>query len=846
MRKPFRYPAWKLLNFIILVLFCTTVTACTLFPTQTPEAAPTETVTPQPPLTAEGLGFDQYAQPVPEEVTEITFAVMVPENTPGDSVVLSLSDEVTGLALNTTKTLLEPVEQPAQPGSWFSTTLSFPVGAMVTYRYERLRGDVPIAEHISDGSAVRYRAYHVEGPGNVADVVNCWTDTPCTFQSGRIKGQILDADSGQSIPNILVLAGGLQTITASDGFFQLEGLPPGTHNLVAISMDGAYQSFQQGATVAPDSTTPAPVMMKKSTLVNIAFVVRLPEETPPIIPVRIAGNLFQLGNTFSNLAGGISSLAVNMPFLTALPDRRYYVNLQLPVGADIQYKYTLGDGFWNAEHATDGTFRLRRLIVPPQDTLVLDEVSTWRSGDQGALTFDITVPASTPSGDTVSIQFSPIFGWTVPLPMWSLGEGRWAYILFSPLNIPGDLVYRFCRNGQCGRTDDVRTAGDINPGLSVSVTDEPQILEDTILDWSMLPQKLPATSWITPTVTLDTRQLALGVELEAAYHPSYRALLPQTLGEVVDLGANWMVATPTWTFTHQNPPVLEAVTGQDATWLENLTSLTFAHDQGLKTAIFPEVRFFESKDTWWQSAGRDYGWWINWFENYRTFIIHFADLAMQTNANTLIIGGDWVLPALPMATMVDGSPSGVSTDAESQWRGLIAELRAHYSGAILWAIPADQISHTPAFFDSLDGLYILWDTPLAESSDAPVEQLAQKAGELLDASIKPLQDAYQKPIWLAVSYPAAEGSLEGCILTITGDCYPTKDLATSSSVIFNLSLNLQNQVDAYSAMLEAISIRPWISGFVSRGFYAPAKLIDPGPSIHGKPAGDYLKLWFKK
>src|SRR5574342_621727 len=69
--------------------------------------------------------------------------------------------------------------------------------------------------------------------------------------------------------------------------------------------------------------------------------------------VALGGNLLQLGNTFSDLRGGLSTVADRMPVLTPLPDGRYSVSLFLPVGAEIEYKYTMGDGFWNAEFTSD-------------------------------------------------------------------------------------------------------------------------------------------------------------------------------------------------------------------------------------------------------------------------------------------------------------------------------------------------------------------------------------------------------------------------------------------------------------------------------------------------------------
>ena len=493
----------RCLSTILLSFFLISgITSCQspITPTEIPEATPTPI--PEPTIvSAEGLGLENYSSPLTPPATEITFQVEVPSNTPADqSVYFVLRDEVTGLAINAQSYPMQNIENPGKESNLlYSLTLTFPMGSVLKYRYERQSESVPIAEHISDETPVRYRLYHVEGPGKVDDVVSRWTDTEFIDTPGRILGKVTDIDTGEPIPNLLVAAGGAQTLTSSDGSFLIDGLPPAIHNLVVLSMDGSYTTFQQGARVESESSTPAEISIKKAPLVNIAFVVQLPENTPPIVPIKIAGSLYQFGNTFANLSGGISSLSSNMPGLTSLPDGRYLANLELPAGADLQYKYTMGDGFWNAEHTVDGNFRLRQLIIPEQDSVVIDIVDSWQSDGNGPITFDITVPANTPPGETVSIQFNPLFGWTVPIPMWSLGNGRWAYILFSPLNLPGDLQYRFCRNGQCNRTDDIRTAGERSPGFVVAISEEGQTINDNIQTWSMLPNPIPITTIITPT-----------------------------------------------------------------------------------------------------------------------------------------------------------------------------------------------------------------------------------------------------------------------------------------------------------------------------------------------------------
>ena len=74
-------------------------------------------------------------------------------------------------------------------------------------------------------------------------------------------------------------AGGAQVLTDSAGRFQIMGLRGGTHNLVAYALDGTYITFQQGATVAENQTTPVEIRMKAAQLVNVIFTVSVPQET---------------------------------------------------------------------------------------------------------------------------------------------------------------------------------------------------------------------------------------------------------------------------------------------------------------------------------------------------------------------------------------------------------------------------------------------------------------------------------------------------------------------------------------------------------------------------------------
>ena len=822
-KRPPRHALRNKIPWHILGLLVMLISACTpLFPQPSTSPSPN---TPQP-------------TPLPEAL--ITFRVQIPEALQaGETLQISFLDEVTGLALNPTNTTLK-----ADDSTHYSAILPFALHSVLKYRYLLIRNQA-VQEHISDGRAVRYRMYRVDGPGLVQDVVSRWTDTDFSGPTGRITGQVTDAKTTQPIPSVLIAAGGAQTFSSADGTYLLEGLPPGTHNLVAYALDGSYRTFQQGAVVAAESTTPAPIVLEPAQNVSVIFTLIVPPDTVPALPIRLAGNLFQLGNTFADLTGGVNTLASRMPALTPQSDGRYYLTLNLPAGTDLRYKYTMGDGLWNAERTSQGGIRVRQLIVLDSNLQLVDQVEAWENGKSAPITFDITVPAHTPPGDNVAVQFNPGFGWTEAIPMLSAGNNRWIYVLSSPLDITGSIRYRFCRNEQCGSADDLQTAGPNSQGHFIRSSLLPQMVVDPVKDWVWLPPKMEPV--ILPDIPIVARgaNFIAGVEFQPGYHPSWKPRMPSALGDVRSLNSKWITLSPTWTFTRNNLPVLEPVPSQDVLWANLVEDIQSARSQGLHVSLFPTTNIPGGSDLWWSSASRDFSWWQVWFERYRTFILHYADVAAKEGVSFLVIGGEWIAPALPGGTLSDGSASGVPEDAEMRWRALISEIRNRYKGTLLWAIPFQSLSNPPAFLDSIDQIYVLWSEKIAKGSDASEEEMKNKAGKQLDEILKPLQAQIGKPVILGIAYPSADGGATGCLPSPNGKCLDLNLLSRPNPDIPTVTLDLQEQVNVYDAMMIAINERDWISGIISRGYYPPAVLQDKSTSIHGKPAQGVVWHWYK-
>ena len=112
------------------------------------------------------------------------------------------------------------------------------------------------------------------------------------------------------------------------------------------------------------------------------------------------------------------------------------------------------------------------------------------------------------------------------------------------------------------------------------------------------------------------------------------------------------------------------------------------------------------------------------------FVIHYADLASLTGSQALVIGGDWIAPALPAGDFADGTPSGVPADAEARWKSLIAEVRQHFRGTVIFALPYDigVISAPIGILSDADVIYLLWFAKLSDQANPEQVRYSTKQG----------------------------------------------------------------------------------------------------------------------
>lgn len=767
------------------------------------------------------------------EAAEVVFQVVVPPETPSeDAVFLHVMDEVTGLNLNPITYQLTSVGT-----SLYEAHIPVPIGSVVKYRYTH--GDsLGNIEFTPMGKQVRYRLAYVEQPMIVTDTISSWGGTGYTGNYGRIEG-VIQTEDGKPVADMLVVAAGVQSISTADGHYLLDGVPIGKHNLVAYSMDGKYSVFQQEAMVASDTMTPADLLVAEPETVSVTFNVDVPADGTQSLPVRMIGNLYSLGNTFADLQGGVSTIASRSPIMDYRGENHFSLTLELPVGYDLRYKYSRGDGFWSAEQNESDRFPVRQFIVPDVDTVIEDTVESWNSSQKAPVSFYVQEAPGTPDSAKVSIQFKT-FDWGAPIPMWQVDDTHWVYILFGPMDLLGSMHYRYCLNDECELSPEVNDDG-LLIQRSLTIQDQPQNLNDLISGWRWEQSSSNVHQVEIAGTPYDRSAFITGFEVEEAYQPGWQSYLREGIREFGSISSDWVVFAPEWEFTRVNLPAMEPITGGTMLSKDLEQASKWTHDEAMELVLYPQSTLGRFQRVFWDTAQLDYGWWRSWFDRYQRFILHYAGIADTIGADAIILGEPGMVMALEGGMMPNGEASNIHPDFYHFWSDLVGLIRERYDGQIYWALryDGDGTPTLPVAADAVDGIYIMWSKPLTQSSSASEAELYEQFSIGFDQDLSPLS-ALDKPIVIGLEFASADGVGLGCLMT-SDVCLENRYIVDYSAY----AIDLDEQATIYSAALRAVDEREWVDGVISRGVYPNVSVMDPSPSARGKTAYAILQAWFR-
>jgi hypothetical protein len=198
--------------------------------------------------------------------------------------------------------------------------------------------------------------------------------------------------------------------------------------------------------------------------------------------------------------------------------------------------------------------------------------------------------------------------------------------------------------------------------------------------------------------------------------------------------------------------------------------------------------------------------------SYRTMLLHYADLARQAGATTLVIGTE-------MRTL--------SAD-EARWRPLIAAARERFHGRLTYAANYDEFQRVP-FWDALDYIGIDAYFALASPGDpAPATDRLAAAWRdrgYLAAIAATSARTGKRVLFTEIGYRGAHAAA-----TRPGD-WRARDTPDT-----------RVQASAYQAFYDAVASQPWMAG-VYWWEVNPDEWWIQDYNPLGKPAGAVVEAW---
>lgn len=287
----------------------------------------------------------------------------------------------------------------------------------------------------------------------------------------------------------------------------------------------------------------------------------------------------------------------------------------------------------------------------------------------------------------------------------------------------------------------------------------------------------------------------------------------ESLRRLRALGVNWISVSP---FGFQRAPDSPVIRWGGDRFSESdarlVTVTEQAHELGIRVMLKPHiwlrppnwvglVKFETERD------------WRAWFDEYERFIVHYAALAQRARMDALCIGNE-----------LDGT-----TTREADWRRMIQQIRARYSGPLTYGAGVDQVSGI-AFWDALEWIGVSAYYPLVNERTPSRPQLVA-AWRPIVAQLDVVAARWKRPV----------------LFTELG--YPSADFGAwrQWEVGRDAPVNLRLQAEAYAAFFEAVWPQPWFAGVYWWKWFSH---LDHGGAVdndhppHGKPAEGVLAQWW--
>ncbi len=282
--------------------------------------------------------------------------------------------------------------------------------------------------------------------------------------------------------------------------------------------------------------------------------------------------------------------------------------------------------------------------------------------------------------------------------------------------------------------------------------------------------------------------------------------------------AEWIALNPFgYQHTYDDPHIYLEADPPDAHLRHTIQQ---AHDLGLKVMLKPHIWLRDRSNEKWRGAiaMQDEDAWAQWFADYQRFILHYARLATAEQVELFCIGTELTTAAV---------------ERQAEWRRLIAQVRAHYPGSLVYAANWFEEYEHIAFWDALDYIGINAFFPLSAASNPSLEELRQNAAAVAENIALVYQRSGKPVIFTEVGFKSVRGT----------SVRPWKWTRQHDVV------DLEAQARCYRVIFETFWSRPWFYGMYWWKWYSDLQrggARHTGFTPRHKPAEQILTQWYQK
>lgn len=283
----------------------------------------------------------------------------------------------------------------------------------------------------------------------------------------------------------------------------------------------------------------------------------------------------------------------------------------------------------------------------------------------------------------------------------------------------------------------------------------------------------------------------------------------ESLERMADTNTAYVAITVWWLQKNITSTHIYRAPGWTATDEQLAKVVSKVHELGMKVMLKPMI---DPEDVYSHWRGEFPGS-QEWFDNYKSFIRSYAEFAQDNHVDLFCVGCEF------RATEQD----------ESNWRQIIQEVRDQYSGPLTYAATQDSFQRIK-WWDALDYVGIDAYVQLTTDKDPNLDALREAWTRIANGMEAWVLSVNKPVVFTEIGYRSGDGN----------NIEPANWTA-------QLSIDLQEQFDCYSAALETLWNRPWFYGFywwIWESSPDKGGLNDTDFTPQNKPAEALLKQWY--